>query len=177
MRTVFHIFFPVFHACLLWVAAIFSDNRSTRLLPEPLWVVEMHHTTQIISHFVLSTGTLTNMVDSCSQASSQCLKKGCVSESFWRWTSQKDKYNLWKHENMTEKVVQLRLSCDGEGKSFLLGVLFVSKHLNCSGKERFRRLLSLSSELLLTADQRRNTVLHRLVLIMDHTSRTRPQRH
>ena len=50
---------------------------------------------------------------------------------------------------------------------FLLGVLFVSKHLNCSGKERFRRLLSLPSELLLAADERRNTVLHRLVLIMD----------
>ena len=74
--------------------------------------------------------------------------------------------------------MQLGLSCadDGEGKS-LLGVLFVFQHLNCSGKERFRRLLSLPSELFLTADERRNAVLHRLVLIMDHASRTRPQRH
>ena len=56
---------------------------------------------------------------------------------------------------------------------FLLGVLFVSKHLNCSGEERFRQLLSPPSELLLTADERRNTVVHRLVLIMDHASRTR----
>ena len=129
MHTVFHIFSSL-PCMLLWVAAIFSDNRSTRLLPKPLWVVELHHTTKIIWHFVLRTGTLTNMVDSCSQASNQCLKKVCVSESFWCWTSQEDMYNLWKYENMTEKVVQLRLSCDGEGKSFLLGVLFVSKHLN-----------------------------------------------
>ena len=61
---------------------------------------------------------------------------------------------------------------------FLLGFLFVFKHLNCSGKERFRRLLSLPIQCkraLAHADERRNTVLHicRLVLIMDHASRTR----
>ena len=51
---------------------------------------------------------------------------------------------------------------------FLLGVLLVSKHLNCSDKER---LFSLPSELLLTADERRNTVLHMLVFFFDHGPR------
>ena len=38
---------------------------------------------------------------------------------------------------------------------------------NCSGKELFRRLLSaIPSELLLTADQSRTSVLHRIVLIV-----------
>ena len=52
---------------------------------------------------------------------------------------------------------------------FLLGILFISNHLNRSCKERFRRLLSIPSELLLTPNQSRKSVLHRLVLIMDHT--------
>ena len=56
-----------------------------------------------------------------------------------------------------------------EELSRLLGILYVSKHLNCSGKERFRHLLSIPGELLLTADQSRKSVLHRLVLIMDRT--------
>ena len=47
----------------------------------------------------------------------------------------------------------------------------MSKHLNCSGKERFRHLLSIPGELLLTADQSRKSVLQGLVLIMDLTFR------
>ena len=60
---------------------------------------------------------------------------------------------------------------------FLLGILFISNHLKCSGKALFRRLLSIPSEVLLIADQSRKFVLQRFVLIMDHTSRTHPQRH
>ena len=52
---------------------------------------------------------------------------------------------------------------------FLFGIIFISNHLNCSGKERFRCLLSIPGELLLTADQGRKSVSHRLVLVMDHT--------
>ena len=49
------------------------------------------------------------------------------------------------------------------------GIRYVFKLLNCSGKERFRHLLSIPGELLLTADQSRKSVLHKLVLIMDRT--------
>ena len=52
---------------------------------------------------------------------------------------------------------------------FLLGILYVSKHLNCSGKDRFRHLLSIPGELLLTKDQSRKSVLQRLVFVKDHT--------
>ena len=51
----------------------------------------------------------------------------------------------------------------------LLGIIFISNHLNCSGKERFRRFLSIPGEFLLIEVQSRKSVLHRLVLIMDHT--------
>ena len=61
------------------------------------------------------------------------------------------------------------LSCDGDGNSRPLGIFYGSKHLNCSGKKRFRHLLSIPGELLLTADQSRKSVLHRLALIMDRT--------
>ena len=36
---------------------IFSDNKSTKLLPKPFWVVEMHLTAKIIWQFVLRPGT------------------------------------------------------------------------------------------------------------------------
>ena len=78
----------------------------------------------------------------------------------------------WKHDSKSGAVgnwaamVMVRV--------FMLGILFISNHLNCSGKELFRRLLSIPSEVLLIADQSRKFVLHRLVLITDHTSRTHP---
>ena len=46
---------------------------------------------------------------------------------------------------------------------FLLGILFIPKHLNCSGQELSNRRLSISSEVLLIADQTSKLVLHRLV--------------
>ena len=46
---------------------------------------------------------------------------------------------------------------------FLLGIHFISNHLNCSSKEPFRRLLSIPSEVLLIADQTRKLVLQRPV--------------
>ena len=73
--------FPVSQACLLWVGVIFSDNRSTRLLPKPFWVVEMHHTAKIIWHFVLRL-LYTIMIESWSQASNQCLKKVVYQKAF-----------------------------------------------------------------------------------------------
>ena len=61
-------------------------------------------------------------------------------------------------------VVQWELSCDGDGKVPQLPVgnmiLFVSNHLNCSGKELFRRFLCIPRELLLTADQSKKSALH-----------------
>ena len=54
-------------------------------------------------------------------------------------------------------------------RAFLFGIIFISNHLNCSGKERFRCLPSIPGELLLIADQSRKSVSHRLVLVMDHT--------
>ena len=45
-------------------------------------------------------------------------------------------------------------------------IIFISNHLTCSGKERFRHLLSIPGELLLTAHQSRKSVLHRLVLVI-----------
>ena len=64
---------------------------------------------------------------------------------------------------------------DGEGKSFPFRI----QALNCSGKERFRPGSSpfQASSCSLQMRLRRNVVLHRLVLIMDHASPTRPQRH
>ena len=46
---------------------------------------------------------------------------------------------------------------------FLLGIHFISNHLNCSSKELFRRQLSIPSEVLLIADQTRKLVLQRPV--------------
>ena len=46
-------------------------------------------------------------------------------------------FNFWKHENKTEEVVQLGNELPGGDRSFKLGILFVAKHLNYSGKEFF----------------------------------------
>ena len=54
---------------------------------------------------------------------------------------------------------------------FLLGILFISNHRNCSDKALFKRLLSIPipSEVLLIDQSSWKFVLHILVLIMDNT--------
>ena len=104
----------------------------------------MHHTAKLIWHFMLRTGILTNMVDSCSQASNQCLKKVCVSESLWCWTSQKI-YNLRSMKTWRRNGGAVGSELRWWREEFPVGSPF-RIHLNCSGKERFRRLLWLPSK-------------------------------
>ena len=131
--------FPVSRACLLWVAAIFSDKRSTRLLPKPLLMLKC--TTLLNLSGILCcelVNWLTWSILNGSHASNHCLKKVGVSESFWCWTSQKryityESMKTWRRkwcswDGAAMAMVKVRV--------FLLGVLFVFKHLDCSGKER-----------------------------------------
>ena len=169
--------FPVSHACLLWAATIFSDKRSTRLLPKLLLVLKcttLLNLSRILCCELVHWPTWSILAAKSVSQESLCIRKLLVldltKEIYITYESMKTWQRKWCSWDWAV-MVKVRV--------FLLGVLFVSKHLHVhySRKERFRRLLSLPSELLLTADERRNTVSHRLVLIMDHASRTRPQRH
>ena len=135
-------------SCLLWVAVISSDNRSTRLLPKQFWVVEMHHTAKII--------WLWRSRELVHRYHDQVLKPSFkpLSQDGFRarkllmlhLLTQKVMYNLWKHENMTQKVVQLgNWAAMVKVRVFLLGILFISNHRNCSDKALFKRLLSHSN--------------------------------
>ena len=168
---------PVSHACLLWVAVIFSDNRSTRLLPKgPFELLKRIILPKFLGILSSKLAHYHDPVFLSFKPISQglCIRKLLVLELL----TQK-RFNLWKHENMTEKVVQLGTESRWWVRVFLLGILFVSNHRNCSRKDCVRHLLSIrsDSELLLNADQSRKSVLHRLVLIIDSTSQARPRRH
>ena len=135
--------FLVSHACLLWVAVIFSNNRSTRLFPKLFWIVKMHHTTKIIWHFVLQAGT-----DYHERVLTPCFKpiiddvsrRFVYQKAFGVGPLNKKRYvtlmKAWKHNREIGAVgnwaamVMVRV--------FLLGITFISNHLNCSGKECVR---------------------------------------
>ena len=115
--------FPVSHACLLWVAAIFSDKRSTRLLPKPLSVLKC--TTLLNLSGILCCKLVHCPTWSILAAKLQIkVSRRFVYQKAFGVGSHKQDNNWWKHETMTEKVVQLGLSCDGEGKNFPVGSPF-----------------------------------------------------
>ena len=113
--------FPVSHACLLWVAAIFLDKRSTMLLPKPLSVLKC--TTLLNLSGILCCELVHLLTWSILAAKLQInvSRRFVYQKALGVGSHKKDIYNLRKHENMTKKVVQLGLSCDGEGKSFPVG--------------------------------------------------------
>ena len=98
------------YACLMGVAVIFSNNRSTRLFVKPF---ELKCTTLLK---LSATGILPcKLVHSIKrsnlegQASSQVSQEDLLIRKLLVLDvlTQKDVYNLWKHDNMTEKLVQL----------------------------------------------------------------------
>ena len=96
--------FPVSHACLLWVALIFPDNRSTRLLPKGPF--ELLKRTTLPKLGVLSSKLVHYhdriFVSFKPISQGLCIRKLLVFDHFTQKSS-----NLWKHETMTEKVVEL----------------------------------------------------------------------
>ena len=160
--------FPVSHACLLWVAGLFSDNRSTRLLPKPFWIVEC---TTLLKLSGFLSCQLVHHHDWVLKPSFKPMSYGLYIRKFlvldlltqnryiklmkaWTYDAESGAFGNWA---ATRPWVMAMV------RVFLLGIHFISNHLNCSSKELFRPLLSIPSEVLLIADQTRKLVLQRPV--------------
>ena len=130
--------FPVSQECFFWAGVIFSENRSTGLLPKPFWIVEMHHTVEIIWHSSLSCAVGTLSWSSLEARLQTNVSRRIVYQKAFSVGHKKDSLTYENMKTWQRKWCSWERSCDGPVmvRVFLLGILF--RPPNCSGKELFK---------------------------------------
>ena len=106
------------HACLLWVAVIFSDNRSTRLLPKGPF--ELLKRTKLLKSGILSC-KLVHYHDRVFQSFKPISQRLCIRKLLVLELLTQKRFNLWKRETWRRKWCSWELSRDGDGESFPVG--------------------------------------------------------